>query len=380
MFGSEVLEIAAGIIFIFLLVSIIASAIREGIEAWLKTRATHLELGIRELLHDPTGSSLVKQLFDHPLIYSLYSGSYSPREFGRWPIALTRGKNLPSYIPSRNFALALMDMAARGPIVNADKNPANSRPITLQAVRANLRLIQNPPVQRALLAAIDTADDDLQKALANVEAWYDSVMDRVSGWYKRATQWILFAIGLAIAIALNVNAIAIGDYLYRDKAAREALVARAQAATSDPKYPSRTFPDIEKELSTLTLPIGGTEQWKQVKEKPFPTLGGWLLTAIAASLGAPFWFDLLNKIMVIRSTVKPNQKSSEESSEDRQTDEGNTRTAVLQGSGATSSGSLQSSTGPPATVDSAGQMDGCDVKVSTVTKDEDLPLAEGGVG
>jgi hypothetical protein len=35
-------------------------------------------------------------------------------------------------------------------------------------------------------------------------------------------------------------------------------------------------------------------------------------------MGAPFWFDLLNKIMVVRSTVKPKEKSPEEASEDRQ--------------------------------------------------------------
>jgi len=45
---------------------------------------------------------------------------------------------------------------------------------------------------------------------------------------------------------------------------------------------------------------------------------GWLVTAFAATLGAPFWFDVLNKIMVIRSTVKPHEKSPEEASEDRQ--------------------------------------------------------------
>jgi len=43
-------------------------------------------------------------------------------------------------------------------------------------------------------------------------------------------------------------------------------------------------------------------------------LGGWILTAIAVSLGAPLWFDLLNKFMVVRSTVKPREKSSEEAS------------------------------------------------------------------
>ena len=41
---------------------------------------------------------------------------------------------------------------------------------------------------------------------------------------------------------------------------------------------------------------------------------GWLITALALSLGAPFWFDLLNKFIVVRSTVKPKEKSQDEPS------------------------------------------------------------------
>ncbi|MGH9962120.1 MAG: hypothetical protein ACREBC_34160, partial [Pyrinomonadaceae bacterium] len=41
---------------------------------------------------------------------------------------------------------------------------------------------------------------------------------------------------------------------------------------------------------------------------------GWVLTALAISLGAPFWFDLLNKFIVIRSAVKPHEKSPEDES------------------------------------------------------------------
>jgi hypothetical protein len=43
---------------------------------------------------------------------------------------------------------------------------------------------------------------------------------------------------------------------------------------------------------------------------------GWLITALAVSLGAPFWFDTLNRVMVIRSTVKPHEKSQEQESKD----------------------------------------------------------------
>ncbi len=46
-------------------------------------------------------------------------------------------------------------------------------------------------------------------------------------------------------------------------------------------------------------------------------LAGYLITALAIMLGAPFWFDVLNKFMVVRATVKPKEKSPDEASEDR---------------------------------------------------------------
>jgi hypothetical protein len=386
MLGSEVLDVAIGIIFVFLLVSIMASAVREGLEAWLKTRATHLELGIRQLLQDPSGTGLAKQLFDHPLIYSLYPGPYQPLQSGKLPLALTRGRNLPSYIPSKNFALALMDMAARGPEVDGKSSHASTAAITFDSVRANVSLIQSPPVQRALLVALDNAQGDLQKARQNLEDWYDSAMDRVSGWYKRSTQWILFVIGFAIAIALNVNTMVIADHLYREKATRDALVARAQTAVSDPNYDTRKFGEIKQDLDSLKLPMGGSPL-QDLKERPFRSLGGWLLTALAASFGAPFWFDLLNKLMVVRSTVKPHEKSPEEASQDRQVKQDKPAVSVVAPAAQTGQAAQpgQATAAAPVvptalTAPSADDVtDGCDVPITGMTKDEELPASVGGV-
>ncbi len=224
MFGSEILEVAIGIIFIYFLVSIICSAIREGIEALLKTRAAYLEYGIRELLHDKTPEGLAKSFYNHPLIYSLYSGEYNPDRSAKRPSILANGANLPSYIPARNFALALMDIAARGPDTGAVSSDPSAPVISLDAVRINVLNIKNQAVQRVLLTAVDSAQGDLNKAQANIEAWYDSAMDRVSGWYKRSTQWTIFFIGLVLAVGLNVNTIMIADFLYRDDVARSAIV------------------------------------------------------------------------------------------------------------------------------------------------------------
>ena len=83
MLGSKILEVAIGVIFLFLLVSMICSAIREGIEAWLKTRAAFLEQGIRELLHDRHAVGIARSVYTHPLIYGLYLDDYRPRASAR---------------------------------------------------------------------------------------------------------------------------------------------------------------------------------------------------------------------------------------------------------------------------------------------------------
>lgn len=299
----EILDVAIGVIFVYILVSIVCTAIREGIEAGMKSRAVYLERGLRELLHENSANGTVKKLYDHPLIFGLFSGEY------RKPKSLMDlGYNLPSYIPAKSFATALMDLAARGTATDAVSADPNGPLVSLESVRANVANLQNPPLQRVLLSAIDMAQGDLNRAEANIQAWYDSAMDRISGAYKRSTQWIIFTIALIVTIAMNVNTIAIVNHLFKDEAARERIVKMAEA---DPK-------GAKTELESLNLPIGWEGPVKFWTWPGWTNIFGWLLTAFAATLGAPFWFDILNKVMVIRSTVKPHEKSPEESSEDRQ--------------------------------------------------------------
>jgi hypothetical protein len=379
MFGSETLEVALGTIFIFIVVSMVCSAIREGIEAWLKTRAAYLELGICELLHDRNAAGIAKSIYNHPLVYCLFSGEYTPPQ-ARGPSLFARGRNLPSYIPAKNFALALMDIAARGPETDAVSSHPRSPLISLESIRMNVANMQNEYVQRVLLTAIDAAQGDLNMLQKNLEDWYNSAMDRVSGWYKRSTYWIIFAVGAVVAVALNINTITIVDYLYRNDVARATMVARAQNAAADPDFLNRTYNEINTELNAMSLPIGWTAGWgaprrgnepgaEGIWNNGFGPVLGWLLTALAASMGAPFWFDALNKVMVVRSTVKPHEKSPEEASQDRQT----AATASTAKPSAAQRNKL------PAPGDDHSAVDGCNVAVVNATPDEELPATEGGV-
>jgi len=395
-FGSAILEVAIGIIFIYILVCFICSAIREGIEAWLKTRAAYLEHGIRELLHDRDAQGIVRDLYNHPLIFGLFSDEYNPAASSKRLAIFASGCNLPSYIPTRNFALALIDLAARGPKTDVVTSDPNGPVLSLETVRMNIANLKNQAVQRVLLSALDTAQGDMNKFRTSLENWYDSSMDRVSGWYKRSTQWIILGVGLVVAVGMNVNTITIADYLFRNEVARSVIVAQAEKAVSNPGTSSENYAEAKKDLDSMSLPIGWGEGWGSLKRGEaaagagywnnlFAPLVGWLMTTFAATMGAPFWFDMLNKVMVIRSTVKPYEKSPEEASEDRQvlTPQTPSVSAAVpaQPGGANLSALLRSPqpkvASSPRDVESS--IDGCDVAIVNETSDEELPAARGGV-
>jgi hypothetical protein len=326
MFGSGILDVAIGLIFIYLLLSIICSAINELIEAWLKKRATDLERGLRELLNDPNGTGLVKRLYEHPLIYGLFKDNYNPNliKKGHYP-----GKSkLPSYIPSRNFALALMDIVLPATPTTAAATSSGAAGATapflahaavgpLQTLRNAINKIGNPRVEQALMTLVDAAGDDVINARENIETWYNSTMERVGGWYKRRVQRTIFLLGIGVAIAVNADTITISTSLSYDQALRNSLVSAAQEyAKNQPQNlsdnPKERVKENLEEIRKFGLPVG----WNKADPRTIPTTAvdwtmkviGWLLTAIAISLGAPFWFDLLNKFMGARSTIKPRQK------------------------------------------------------------------------
>jgi hypothetical protein len=98
-FGSGVLDVAIGVAFVYLLLSLICSAVTEGIARIFAMRSSNLKDGIRNLLDDQGEVGYVQALYEHPLISGLYRQGWFDR--------LVRRDGKPSYIPSRTFALAL---------------------------------------------------------------------------------------------------------------------------------------------------------------------------------------------------------------------------------------------------------------------------------
>ena len=276
MFGSTILDVAIGIAFIYLLVSLVISAINEFIAALLKSRAKNLAQGIQALLQDPSPTGWAARLYQHPLVASLSTPN-----------------SKPSYIPSRTFALALLDLIA----------PATTDGTrTLADLKTGLANLPGP-LQRTLTTLLEESQDDVERLKKQIEIWFNNGMDRVSGWYKRKTQWLQFFLGLSIVIVLNIDSVHIGRALWAvNSPLRASLVESAKSFVAQPGGTNRPMKDVVDAISTASLPIG----WSEFpKPDQWPTVVvGWLITAFAVSLGAPFWFDLLNKFVNVRASGK----------------------------------------------------------------------------
>jgi len=300
MFNSNILDVAVGLVFVFLMLSLISSAANELIETFWRKRAVFLEKGIKELVGSvgsQVSKDFVQKIYDHGLINSLYVGSYTDPK-----------KILPTYIPSRNFAIAVLDLWKSG-----EQLPAN----------VGKALAAFDKVAQAKARATQDKAELLQK---EVEDWYNSSMDRVSGWYKRRSQIFVIVIGVSVTILVNADCIQIAKRLSTDPNMRQAAARLAEKQTAQPSTPpsdsNATLDQMKKNLADLDgigLPLGWSPPPHSLSEVGNNFLQhwvGWLITALAVSLGAPFWFDVLNKIIVVRSTVKPSEKSGAEASKD----------------------------------------------------------------
>lgn len=315
MFGSAMLDVIIGLVLVYLLLSLMCSAIRESIASARRARSRGLAAGIAELLRNDT--ALVRAFYEHPQIWSLYRGDYD---------SAARSNKLPSYIPARSFAVTLLDLAARGrDSASAVQSGPEASALSVANVRRNIGNIGNPFVQRIVLSSLDGAAGDLERAIGGIESWFNSAMERVSGRYKRSTQLYLFVIGVVMTVALDVDSVRIARELYRDPARRQAAVAMAQSAVQDAQPGAAAAANADSQavramrrLDSLGLPeawpgvrVTGlwpdSGQWEPIFTRAGNAWFGWLITAFAISFGAPFWFDTLGKLIALRSTVKPKE-------------------------------------------------------------------------
>jgi hypothetical protein len=280
MLNSAVLDVAIGLIFAFLAVSLAVSAIVEAIASVLSWRSKTLLKGVKDLLNDAKFEGLARGIYNHALVNPQDSGTAK---------TVAELKYLPSYMDSRQFADALIDVTK---ITGAAPEKIKS------VIAAN---VSDPQLKTLLEGVVDRTGGDAARMRTELAGWFDNAMDRVGGLYKRWTQLLSFAVALVIAIIFNVSAIGLGRALWQ-----QPMLARTIAPTAN--QTSEKALDQLKELleqaGELEVPVGWTSSkfhalWSGAG---IETILGWLITAVATLFGAPFWFDALQQIVRLKGS------------------------------------------------------------------------------
>ena len=338
--NPAILDVAIGIAFVYLFLSLICSVVNEAIATLLSLRAKNLVEGISSLFSESRiadGRQFVEALYAHGLIRGLYKNPSAvevpatpppnlvlPPDMpapainkplveiaAHLPSVLSLVNkwvkvNLPAYIPSATFSAALIDVIAP---------PDPSRARDLGDVRVAIAKLPPSPTQQALLSLVASTQQDITEFAGRVEGWFNDSMDRAADRYKRRTQVILFTIGVVVTLMLNVDTIKLAQSLWNNPIEREATVELAQKYVSANQQPPSSVQDFTAQANQIAqigqqLPFPfGWSGWSP-KGKLFwvESFLGWFITALALSLGAPFWFDTLNKFMQVRSAVRPKER------------------------------------------------------------------------
>ena len=286
MFNSTVLEVAIGLIFCYASVALIASSVYEAIASWLNLRAKTLLCGLQELLNSSSdrGSNILLNIYNDAVAHPAGDGAAT---------TLKKVKNKPAYIPSKNFALAMINSIQR--------TPGN-----FENIGADISAVKDDQIRNLLSSLYRKSAGNIEHFQNEIAVWFDTGMGRLSGAYKKQSQFWCFIIALVLAVMFNIDSV----HLFKTLWLHPASVAQLSIANANPILANEAVAQLQ------LLPVGwnGQFSWAAVV-KPSAILG-WLVTASASLFGAPFWFDILKTLVRLRGTgTKPEQAWPQRSTE-----------------------------------------------------------------
>jgi hypothetical protein len=175
MFGSSILEAAIALIFVYLLLSLMCTALNEGIASLIQQRGKNLFEGIKNLLNDPTFTGLAQQIYNHGLIGGISQNAANP----------SKPTRLPSYMSAENFSLALLDILGTRGVVSAQYGDLLADAESADdAVEEALRGAKDAPGNAQLAEAVEMAKGVQERARAALEA----IRDKAKAAYDQAVQ------------------------------------------------------------------------------------------------------------------------------------------------------------------------------------------------
>jgi len=308
-------DVAIGLGLVYLGASLLVTIVNEYIAQALNLRGRQLRASLKDLITDESVKGVLSR---HPAIQPFFGTGKK-----WWESLWGPSSYVDPNVLGRLLVGGLAAGAAAGDIARQFSSAVDS--LADSGLKAQLQ---------ALVRSAGSTADGLVAAASD---WVDRSLTMLGEGYKGRLQLISLGVGLAVAVGLNLDTVALTTHLYRDKEAREAAATLAERITEKTDKeafdrclaltPQKRTADascavlaglveaVRGRNETLgKLPIGwgasaGPAQGAAAAA-PFDwglwatRAAGWLLTAFALSLGAPFWFDVLNKLVNMRHGMR----------------------------------------------------------------------------
>ena len=272
MLGSQALDTAIGLVLLLFILATAASSLLELVNRLRRSRATNLERTLGSLLG---GSGNGGADATAALAALRRTSVYAAATAGS-------GGKAPAYLSAKSFADAVLELAS-----DTGSTPDAVLPGQLR---------------ERLQALLQESSNDALELRAGLERWFDEAMGRLSDAYKRvATLW-LGVIGFVLAVVVNAATPDVVARLWTAPVTREAVVSAAQNVDQGGNASLlRDVAGITNTLTEVSIPVG----WAGVAPGGFSWwvghLLGWGLTAVLVMVGAPVWFELLERLITFRS-------------------------------------------------------------------------------
>ncbi len=313
----QILDLIIGMAFVYFLLSLICVALQEIKARKYNERSENLRKWVYDTFKKgKENNELAEKLWNNIIIDGL-----------------TQEGKAASYIPKDVFVSALFDeihydsndKKERKESGN-DDNASSKEPYDFNSIRESIETSTLLPnrIKRVLRQIHSESYGNLESFKDRLEKWFENAMDRNAGTFKKQAQKWVLVFSICVTVFLNVDSVKLIDYFYRNPAEAARIADAAEKMLKDKVVVSDTSKTTKKlledvklginELKGLKLPIG----WRKENLKrsfcnsnPWTNAGnvlmtllGWFITAIAVSLGAPFWYDTLNKLVDLRSAGK----------------------------------------------------------------------------
>jgi hypothetical protein len=305
------LDVLIGLVVVLLALSMAVTVVTQALTAILNSRGKHLKRGLEDLLQqlDPALTATIsKAIATRVLTHPLVSGSMAPmggprlgnvihrEEFTKLLIALASDEGSVKLDDTvrRTLAAAL----ARNGVADPAGTLATVRTFAMELERTQPTLANTA---RQNLAFLNAAPSDL---VAKINSWFDQTMDRTAQRFTASTRAITFAGAFVVAFGLQVDTPSVANRLAMDDKMRDAFVQQAQAMNAAQAAPTGS---VEADYRAFLADNGiihlPSHRDYRTGFNSLSAVFGMLVTALLLSLGAPFWYSALGRLLQLRSAL-----------------------------------------------------------------------------